>query len=185
MENNTAVDHYAKMKFQLGSTVYKNGQAFMLTGWSTNGKSGDDVTYSYQITGNGHMTFAEESQLSDVPPSETNEPATGLGINITQAAMAAMPAVFEPAASAAAAEPAATEPAATEPAAAEPAATEPAAAEPAASEPAVSEPAVSEPAASEPAATEPAATEPAAAEPAAAEPAASEPAATEPAATGE
>jgi len=56
------VDHYARMKFKMNSTVLYNGQPVTITGWSTNGEAGEATTYSYQLNGGGELV--QETELT-------------------------------------------------------------------------------------------------------------------------
>lgn len=69
MENRPEpIDHYARMKFKMNSTVLYNGQTVTITGWSTNGDAGEATTYSYQLNGSGELV--QETELSAVAPAE-------------------------------------------------------------------------------------------------------------------
>ena len=70
------MDHYARMKFKMYSTVYVNGKGATITGWSTNGDAGEDTTYSYQLNNGGELV--QETELTSTAPvaepSPTPEP---------------------------------------------------------------------------------------------------------------
>lgn len=63
------VDHYARMKFKMGSTVVYNGQPAKITGWSTNGEE-EDTTYSYQLNGSGELIHETELAAAEAEPAE-------------------------------------------------------------------------------------------------------------------
>jgi hypothetical protein len=76
------VDHYARMKFKMGSTVLYNGETATITGWSTNGDAGEATTYSYQLNGAGDLV--QETELTEAPapapaPATTETPAATEG----------------------------------------------------------------------------------------------------------
>ncbi len=62
-------DHYARMKFKMGSTVVYNGQPAKITGWSTNGEEEKNATYCYQLNGCGELI--QETELT-APTEETS-----------------------------------------------------------------------------------------------------------------
>ena len=66
------VDHYARMKFKMGSSVVYNGQVANVTGWSTNGEEGEDATYSYQLNG-GELVRETELTAAPEPPAPAAE----------------------------------------------------------------------------------------------------------------
>ena len=68
------VDHYARMKFKMGSSVVYNGQVANVTGWSTNGEEEEDTTYSYQLNGGGELVNEKELTAATEPVAPT-EPA--------------------------------------------------------------------------------------------------------------
>lgn len=68
------IDHYARMKFKMGSSVLYNGETATITGWSTNGDAGEATTYSYQLNGGGDLV--QETELSPLA-SEGASPAEG------------------------------------------------------------------------------------------------------------
>jgi len=73
------MDHYARMKFKMGSTVLYNGETATITGWSTNGDAGEATTYSYQLNGGG---LVNETELTEAPapaPATTETPAATEG----------------------------------------------------------------------------------------------------------
>ena len=60
-ERKPLVDHYARMKFKMGSTVLYNGKQTTITGWSTNGDLGEESTYCYQLNIGGDLI--QETEL--------------------------------------------------------------------------------------------------------------------------
>lgn len=114
--NTPQIDHYARMKFPMRSTVYFSTITGTVTGWSTNGDMGEATTYCYQLNNGGDLVQETDLSSTALPTTLPAEPPA------TEPATASTePAATEPAAS--------TETASTEPAAAstEPPATEPAA----------------------------------------------------------
>lgn len=68
------MDHYARMKFKMGSTVLYNGQTMTITGWSTNGDAGEATTYSYQLNGGGDLVL--ETDLISLVEAAPAEPSS-------------------------------------------------------------------------------------------------------------
>ena len=54
------IDHYARMKFPMKSTVFFGTVSGVITGWSTNGDMGKDTTYSYQLDNGGSLIPLED-----------------------------------------------------------------------------------------------------------------------------
>jgi len=68
------VDHYARMKFKMGSSVVYNGQVAKVTGWSTNGEEEENATYSYQL--NGGELVKETELTASAEPAESASAST-------------------------------------------------------------------------------------------------------------
>ena len=69
MDQTPRIDHYARMKFPMYSTVYFSTITGTVTGWSTNGDMGEATTYCYQLNNGGDLV--QETNLSPNPLATT------------------------------------------------------------------------------------------------------------------
>ena len=69
MDQTPRIDHYARMKFPMYSTVYFSTITGTVTGWSTNGDMGEATTYCYQLNNGGDLV--QETDLSPTPLATT------------------------------------------------------------------------------------------------------------------
>jgi hypothetical protein len=104
------MDHYARMKFPMYSTVYFSTITGTVTGWSTNGDMGEATTYCYQLNNGGDLV--QETDLSSTPLATTLATPDSAPASATASAAAetpaSAPAAEAPAASAPASAPAET-----------------------------------------------------------------------------